>query len=302
MLRRSLLAPVICLIVMGFVGTSFSPLQARTMEKNVKPSEMAREHREKQYSAPNRADVPAAYRSADKAKAHKKKTDAPSVKKKSKPSASRKAAVHGKKSGSKKRIARHATKPLQRNIAVGSGSLQGTDSLSLPAISGQEPSDIWLAKDNPMAYRALRREELRGNLDKLTLNILHSAYRCLGIPYRYGGTTTAGFDCSGFVQHVFGENGITLGRSSRDQAREGVPVEISDLKPGDLVFFTMRPKRHNSIDHVGLYIGNGQFIHASSYRSREITIEDLESGSYLTKLVGARRILEYTSDEAIVIE
>jgi len=64
----------------------------------------------------------------------------------------------------------------------------------------------------------------------------------------------------------------------------------------------MRPKKHNSIDHVGLYIGNGRFIHASSYRSREITIENLESGVFFNRLVGARRVLEHAGTEAMVIE
>lgn len=299
MLRKFLLAPVICLIVMGFIGASFSPLLARTTEKNIKPSDIARQHREKQQVVEDGTATPAQQQAVNKTP--KSKTTSKHSVKKKKPSKSRKTTAH-KKSSRKKRLARHTTRPPQQNSTMNSGSLAGNDALCRLTFPDRQPSDLWLAKDNPDAYRNLKREELLGDLDKLTLNILYSAYRCLGSPYRYGGTTPAGFDCSGFVQHVFGENGITLGRSSRDQAQEGVPVDLSELKPGDLIFFNMRPKKHNSIDHVGLYIGNGRFIHASSYHAREITIEELENGSYLNRLVGARRVLEYTSNEAMVIE
>ena len=300
MLRRFLLAPVICLILVGFMGTSFSPLQARTTEKSVKPTDIARQHREKQQVIQDNPDTPAPQEGINKASQHKNTSIKHPVKKKT--SARSKKAVTNKKRGSKKRVANHSIPPSQRPGNRKSGGPSGNTHLSALTLPGQQPSDLWLARDNPEAYKVLKKEELTGDLDKLTMNILYSAYRCLGTPYRYGGTTPSGFDCSGFVQHVFGENGISLGRSSRDQAREGIPIELSELKPGDLIFFNMRPKKHSSIDHVGLYIGNGQFIHASSYRSREITIEELESGSYLNRLVGARRVLEYTSNEAVVIE
>lgn len=301
MLRRSLLAPVICLIVMGYIGTSFSPLQARTTEKNTKPTDIARQHREKQQVMMDDQDTPATRETIEKVPEHKGTQPKHSLKKKKKSAKPKKAVTH-KKAGRKTNLVKHTTRPSQNHGNKKTGALSGSDYLSSLTLLGQQASDLWLAKDNPEVYRSLRRAELTGDLDKLTLNILYSAYRCLGTPYRYGGTTPAGFDCSGFVQHVFGENGITLGRSSRDQAQEGIPIELSELKPGDLIFFTMRPKKHSSVDHVGLYIGNGQFIHASSYRYREIIIEDLESGAFINRLVGARRILEYTSNEALVIE
>jgi cell wall-associated NlpC family hydrolase len=134
-----------------------------------------------------------------------------------------------------------------------------------------------------------------GQLDEQSLKILESAYSYLGIPYRWGGTTPSGFDCSGFVRYVFNENGIPLGRSSQVQAQEGKPVRLSDLKPGDLIFFKMhhRTRDHYRVNHVGLYVGNGQFIHAScNAHAHEIKVDELESESYFPRIVEARRILE----------
>lgn len=126
--------------------------------------------------------------------------------------------------------------------------------------------------------------------DGLTFKILETAYTYLGVRYRYGGATPEGFDCSGFVRYVFNENGIQLGRSSRDQAREGTHVPLTALKPGDLIFFNMGSRKHHRIDHVGLYIGDGQFIHAASSRSRQIMISDLKSAHYQRRIVTARRV------------
>ncbi|HQI82447.1 MAG TPA: C40 family peptidase [Deltaproteobacteria bacterium] len=162
----------------------------------------------------------------------------------------------------------------------------------------RELYDPWLFRNAPEQFRAVTGES---GIDDLTLRILESAYSYLGTPYRFGGTTPAGFDCSGFVRQVFTENGISLSRSSREQAHEGVQVPLSELKPGDLIFFNMNARNKRRIDHVGIYIGNGQFIHASSGRSREITIDALESGVYLHRVVGARRVLADSGfDEAVI--
>lgn len=156
--------------------------------------------------------------------------------------------------------------------------------------SSTQPSDLWLAKDLQTRSSSNSPE---APSDELTLKILESAQSYLGTRYRFGGTSPeSGFDCSGFVQHVFGENGIQLGRSSRDQAREGIHVPLSALKPGDLIFFSMHNRKHSRIDHVGLYIGDGQFIHAASSRSRQIKVEDLKSVRYLSRVVTTRRVID----------
>ncbi|HVL38399.1 MAG TPA: LysM peptidoglycan-binding domain-containing protein, partial [Fimbriimonadaceae bacterium] len=92
--------------------------------------------------------------------------------------------------------------------------------------------------------------------------ILDKAHSFRGIRYRYGGTSRSGFDCSGFTTTVFKSQGVKLPRTSAAQSKVGQPVSKDNLRPGDLVFFRTRGGR--SISHVGIYQGNGKFIHASS--------------------------------------
>ncbi|MEQ8173656.1 MAG: LysM peptidoglycan-binding domain-containing protein [Syntrophomonadaceae bacterium] len=118
--------------------------------------------------------------------------------------------------------------------------------------------------------------------------ILQTADQHLGTPYRYGGASPGGFDCSGFVMYVFSQYGIDLPRTASDQASVGTHVDKKDLKPGDLVFFNCNG---SGISHAGIYSGNGNFIHSSSPRSGGVIYSSLEEGYYLQHYVGARRIL-----------
>ena len=116
--------------------------------------------------------------------------------------------------------------------------------------------------------------------------IIATGKQYIGVKYVYGGTTPSGFDCSGFVQYVFAKNGITLPRVSRDQYQVGTSVSFSNLKAGDLVFFSVA--KNGAVDHMGIYVGNGQFINASS--SKGVTIYTL--GTYWkSTFVGAKRVL-----------
>lgn len=107
-----------------------------------------------------------------------------------------------------------------------------------------------------------------------------------GIDYRWGGTTTAGFDCSGFTMYVFGKFGIDLPHQSKAQAKMGFKVARDELRPGDLVFFNTNGK---GISHVGIYMGNGDFAHSSSKYG--VRISGLSDSYYNKRYVTARRIL-----------
>ncbi len=108
-----------------------------------------------------------------------------------------------------------------------------------------------------------------------------------GTPYRWGGAGRGGFDCSGFTSYLYAQKGISLPHSARSQFTYGHAVSRDALKEGDLVFFhTVTP----GISHVGMYIGGGQFVHASSRRSGGVRTDTLTSGYYSQRLVGARRI------------
>ncbi len=118
--------------------------------------------------------------------------------------------------------------------------------------------------------------------------VVEEATKYLGTPYVWAGSSlTGGADCSGFTMAVYSLFGIDLPHRSRDQAECGVEVEYSELQPGDLVFFhTTR----SGISHVGMYIGNGDFIHSSSHRGG-VVISPLDTGYYNTRFVCARRVI-----------
>ena len=120
--------------------------------------------------------------------------------------------------------------------------------------------------------------------------IVDTARQYLGTRYVYGGASPSGFDCSGFTMYVYGQYGYSLPHSATSQWQSGLGTRvysISELQPGDLVFFN-DPARNagKACSHAGIYVGNGQHIHASSSRSGGVIISDLTSGYYNDYFVG----------------
>jgi len=123
-------------------------------------------------------------------------------------------------------------------------------------------------------------------------DLVLSAMNFIGVPYRWGGESASeGFDCSGFTRHVFEMSlGLVLPRRANEQARdkELIKVARNELKPGDLVFFnTMR----RAFSHVGIYVGDGKFIHAP-HRGSEVRVDDMDSAYWLKRFNGARRAVQ----------
>ena len=114
-------------------------------------------------------------------------------------------------------------------------------------------------------------------------DVLAYAMQFVGYPYVYGGSSTSGFDCSGFTQYVYKHFGVTLNRTAAAQSSNGTAVSRSNLQPGDLIMFG------SPINHVGIYAGGGRIVHAAN-PSRGVTTDTINSGYYNTHYVGARRI------------
>jgi cell wall-associated NlpC family hydrolase len=120
---------------------------------------------------------------------------------------------------------------------------------------------------------------------KIATELTRSALRFLGTPYVFGGTTPEGFDCSAYVQHVFAMVGISLPRTADAQYDFGKPA-VGGPRPGDLVFFqtyTYGPS------HVGIYLGNGEFVHASS--SHGVMVSKLSESYWASRYLGAKRLI-----------
>ena len=165
--------------------------------------------------------------------------------------------------------------------------------LSEPLLApGLDDPDAWLLQAaGLMAANARGFGGLDPALDPhSTGNILKTAFSQVGLPYKFGGASPGtGFDCSGFVGWVYGQNGIKLPRSSPEMLSQGEAVARQKLVPGDLVFFG-RKKR---ITHVGIYTGNNRYIHSPRRGKviQESSLDDRARGEYY---VGARRILSDT--------
>ncbi|MDR3454099.1 MAG: C40 family peptidase [Rhodoferax sp.] len=140
-------------------------------------------------------------------------------------------------------------------------------------------------------------EQVRQTVSSKASDLVVNAMGFLGVPYKYGGNSveTGGFDCSGFVRAIYSQTlGLVLPRRSDQQAAATQAIDRKDLQPGDLVFFnTMR----RAFSHVGIYVGNGKFIHAPR-TGADIRVEDMGGSYWRSRFSGARRVETASDDSA----
>jgi cell wall-associated NlpC family hydrolase len=133
-----------------------------------------------------------------------------------------------------------------------------------------------------------RQKVARGEKDMGAI-AARTAERFVGIPYRWGGENVVdGMDCSGFVRAVYNLCGLSIPRTSRDQFKAGDPVTRDDLQDGDLVFFG---SSNDQINHVGIYVGSGRFVHAPR-RGEEIKVSTVDESYFEKRFIGARRYFQ----------
>ena len=127
-------------------------------------------------------------------------------------------------------------------------------------------------------------------IKKLTVeeSIVELAKSKIGTPYKRAGQNSKGFDCSGFVYYIFKENNISLPRTSKMQSKAGETLSLSEIKKGDILSFDTSKKGH--INHSGIYLGDGTFIHASSGKAKGVTVSKLNSGFYKDKFKWGVRV------------
>lgn len=144
------------------------------------------------------------------------------------------------------------------------------------------------------AYRAAVEGGASEEAARVTSSVVETALAVMGTPYRWGGTDANGFDCSGLIQYAYGQHGIVLPRTSRDQARMGAAVDrrVEALRPGDVLGFS--GEGTSAIAHVGLFVGDGQFLHSASggVTLSSLAGSDGDSRWWQQHWVAARRIVE----------
>lgn len=145
--------------------------------------------------------------------------------------------------------------------------------------SNIDRTELQVTKENTTSYNLSLGEQ-----------IVEYAKQYLGCPYVYGGSGSSSFDCSGFTMYVYEHFGYSLSHSATAQSKKGTYVAKEDLQPGDLVFF-LDYETMDGIGHCGIYIGDGEFIHASSGTGYCVKISTLLSGSYNTRYATARRLI-----------
>ena len=165
------------------------------------------------------------------------------------------------------------------------------------ALNIQNSIDMDLSGDKKVVTESL---EVGENWEPFTQNdeLLEIAKEYLGVPYIWAANGPSAFDCSGYTKYVFKQRGITLPRYSGHQANVGMKVSYDELEKGDLVFFDTTKGFHRKVNHVGIYIGDNQFIHASSARKRVMITSFEKKKFYKHRFLHGRRVLNTDSSFA----
>jgi cell wall-associated NlpC family hydrolase len=200
------------------------------------------------------------------------------------------------RSGKGKRVNVRGATPASEPPPATQVSLADPQGATLPTEAWKLPTEAELA-ELAQAVKAAdtaspAAPESRKAGESIKDRLLRVAHGMLSVPYRFGGTTLWGLDCSGFVQKTFAFLNLDLPRSAREQFREGLKIPKEDLSAGDLVFFRTYAKYPS---HVGIYLGDNRFIHASS-RDRKVTVESLDTPYYVKRYIGAKRLLFEQND------
>jgi len=162
---------------------------------------------------------------------------------------------------------------IQKNISI---DLSGSQELASTAIELQENESLFTKEDE----------------------ILETAKEFLGVKYIWAANGPSAFDCSGYTKYVFKRNGITLPRYSGHQAKVGIQIQFDELEKGDLVFFDTEKHPRGKVNHVGIYIGNNQFIHASSAKKKVIITSFTKKRFYKKRFLHGQRIVDSNANFA----
>lgn len=172
------------------------------------------------------------------------------------------------------------------NVVKADAPIRTTNSLSKKVVTANVKTDKYIVvpkKDikvsQNQSVNSLSRGSSRG------VDLVSYSYQLMGKPYVWGASGPNSFDCSGFTAYVYKNFGVNLDHYTGSQYSVGKSVSRSELIPGDLIFFNTT----SSISHVGIYVGGGQFIHASS-GGEKVTVSDLSGSYYTSRFAGARRM------------
>lgn len=162
---------------------------------------------------------------------------------------------------------------------------------SIAKLPKHKPKQASVKKEKDVSLNLFEKMLSKNNKKVQPTTIIKIAKQKLGHKYVWGATGKKGtFDCSGFTKYCYKKNGVDIPRTSRMQSKYGKFIKRSELKKGDLIFFDTSKKRKGYVNHVGIYLGDNKFIHASSAR-KKVIITSLHKAFYSQRYMGARRPL-----------